>query len=97
MRADARGRGIPEGTAEDLARIDRLQERFAALVAQDTALTTTGLAIDGRDVMTALGVGPSPLVGKVLRALLERVLDDPGLNERERLLALVPEVADSLA
>jgi len=96
MRADAHGRGIPEGTAEDLARIDRLEQRFAALVAADTALTTTSLAIDGKDVMAALGVAPSPIVGKVLRALLERVLDDPSLNERDRLLALLPEVAASV-
>jgi tRNA nucleotidyltransferase (CCA-adding enzyme) len=97
MRADARGRGIPEGTADDLARIDRLEERFTTLVAEGTALTTASLAIDGKDVMTALGVGPSPIVGKVLRALLERVLDDPSLNERERLLALVAGVAAAVA
>lgn len=93
MRADARGRGIAEGTADNLARVERLSARIAAVVSAKTALSTRELAIDGKDVMAALGVGPSPIVGKVVRALLERVLDDPALNERDALMALVPEIA----
>ena len=41
--------------------------------------------------MKALDVEPSRAVGDVLEHLLERVLDDPSLAERERLLALLPE------
>ena len=51
-----------------------------------------GLAIGGADVMQVLGTSAGPVVGQVLRALLERVIEDPSLNERERLLALVPTV-----
>ena len=93
MRADAHGRGLAEGTAEDIARIGRLEARIRGLLEAQTPLSTRDLAIDGKAVMQLLGVGPSPVVGKVLRALLERVLDDPSLNDPERLLALVPEVA----
>ena len=50
----------------------------------------------GGDVIAALGVKPGPIVGEVLRRLLERVLDDASLNQRERLLALVPEVAQQI-
>jgi hypothetical protein len=42
--------------------------------------------------MERLGIGPGPAVGAVLAELLEAVLDDPGLNERERLL----EIAERL-
>jgi hypothetical protein len=42
--------------------------------------------------MRALGIGPGPEVGRALHALLDRVLEDPGLNERERLLALLGEM-----
>ena len=47
------------------------------------------LAIDGKDVMRELGIPPSRRVGEVLDALLEKVVEDPSLNVRETLLALV--------
>ncbi|MBI2892682.1 MAG: HD domain-containing protein [Deltaproteobacteria bacterium] len=93
MRADAVGRGIPAGTAEDLERIRSLADRVQALIAAQSAFKTSDLAIDGRDIMAALGIGPGPKVGKVLAHLLERVLDDPTLNDREKLLTIVAEVA----
>jgi hypothetical protein len=42
--------------------------------------------------MRELGIGPGPTVGRVIAALFERVLDDPGLNTPERLLPLVREI-----
>ena len=54
------------------------------------------LAIHGGDVMRILGVPPSRIVGEVLEKLLERVIDDPALNEKEKLAALVPEIANEL-
>ena len=52
----------------------------------------TDLAIDGKDVMRVLGILPSRRIGEVLEQLLEKVLDDPKLNERETLEALVREM-----
>jgi hypothetical protein len=46
-----------------------------------------------RNHMRLLGRPPGPIIGEVLRRLLERVLDDASLNTREQLEALVPEVA----
>jgi tRNA nucleotidyltransferase (CCA-adding enzyme) len=43
------------------------------------------LAVDGDD-LRGVGVVPGPGLGKILAALLDRVLDDPRLNTRERLL-----------
>ena len=48
------------------------------------------LAISGDDIRQ-LGV-TGPRVGEILGALLERVLDDPSLNGRERLLGLAREM-----
>ena len=50
------------------------------------------LHIGGGDVMQRLGVRPGPVIGQVLGKLLERVLEDPTLNEREALLRLVDEI-----
>lgn len=45
------------------------------------------LAVTGGDLLT-IGATPGPHVGTVLSALLERVIVEPELNQRERLLAL---------
>jgi tRNA nucleotidyltransferase (CCA-adding enzyme) len=50
------------------------------------------LAIGGKDVMSALGIPPSREIGQILERLLELVLDDASLNERDKLLALLPTV-----
>jgi len=38
--------------------------------------------------MLALGIGPGPMVGAKLREMLELVIDDPSLNERDMLLSI---------
>jgi len=81
-RADIAGTGV--GT--DGSSIDQLKVRIEAVRASRAPLSVGELAVDGRDVMEALGVPAGPLVGQVLRTLLEEVLEDPSLNHRERLL-----------
>jgi tRNA nucleotidyltransferase (CCA-adding enzyme) len=44
------------------------------------------LAVDGDDLRQA-GITPGPELGKILSSLLEVVIEDPGLNTRDRLLA----------
>ncbi|MEZ4257358.1 MAG: hypothetical protein R3A78_16865 [Polyangiales bacterium] len=58
-----------------------------------TPLSTRDLAVDGKGIMTHLGIPPSRRVGELLEALLERVLDDPSLNSREHLLAELDRLA----
>jgi tRNA nucleotidyltransferase/poly(A) polymerase len=53
-------------------------------------LTVSELALDGAD-LKVLGLEPGPLFGQILRALHERVLDDPSLNRKELLLRIVRE------
>ena len=85
---------VARGKGEDPeAELGELRRRIAEVVEKDEALGTGDLAINGRDVMTALGIPPSRRVGEILEALLEKVLDDPGLNTREGLLQLLPQVA----
>ena len=64
-------------------------ERVRAIVASKPPLTAKALALDGKAVMAALGVGPSRVVGEATRYLLELVLDDPSLNSAEALTAAV--------
>ena len=52
------------------------------------ALELGDLAVDGNDLIAELGAEPGPVLGHVLRELLERVVADPALNDRPTLLVL---------
>jgi len=69
---------------------------WAAAVAEVRAsgapLRRGDLAVSGQDLMAA-GIPPGPAVGQALERLLALVVDDPTLNERERLLARAREIA----
>ena len=89
-RADNIGSG---GRSPRMYALDALWQRVQEEIAAANALSLRDLRIDGNDVMKDLGLPPSPEVGRILRALFERVLDDPTLNEREKLLALARDEA----
>ena len=82
--ADNVGSGLPAGAG----RLDELRERIAAELAAEVVLDRHGLAIDGEDLMTELGLEQGPLLGRILDELLDRVINDPGLNDRPTLLLL---------
>jgi tRNA nucleotidyltransferase (CCA-adding enzyme) len=84
----ARGRGEDPQTE-----IAELKRRVAEQLRAEAALKITDLALGGADVMRILGCKPGPIVGEVLRRLLDRVLDDAELNSYDKLEKLVPELA----
>ncbi len=86
--ADMLGNGLKTGFP---AQLEPLRRRIARVLAGSRALRVSDLAVDGRDVMESLGIGPGPAVGEALAALLEEVLEDPARNTRERLLAGLAE------
>jgi tRNA nucleotidyltransferase (CCA-adding enzyme) len=88
--ADNVGSGLPS----NVDGLDELRERCRAQVANHVALERGDLAVDGDDLMRALGLAAGPAVGRLLDALLERVLADPMLNERGRLLAIARDIAE---
>jgi len=73
--------------------LDALWQRVQEEIAAANAFAPRDLHIDGNDVMTELGIQSGPEVGRILRALFEKVLDDPKLNERQTLLRLAREEA----
>ncbi len=64
--------------------ISFLQERISDVRQKDMALKVTDLKITG-DYLIAMGVPRGPKVGEILNKLLEMALDDPMINEEERL------------
>ena len=63
----------------------RAQRRLEALIATKPPLSSKELALDGKKLMAALQVGPSPILGEATRYLMELVLDDPSLNTESTL------------
>lgn len=83
--ADARCLGARWRPA--LAAVRRFRSRARTVLRARPPLVTTDLALDGRDVMHAVGIPPGQAVGLALQHLLDRVLDDPGRNTRPALEA----------
>ena len=83
-QADNIGSGVPA----EAGRLDELRRRIAEQVAAEAVLDRRGLAVDGTDLMAELGVEQGPLLGRILDELLERVIADPGVNDRPTLLLL---------
>jgi tRNA nucleotidyltransferase (CCA-adding enzyme) len=92
-QGDVKGRGFGEDPEGE---IGELRRRIATVADEDAALRVTDLAIGGRDVMQLLGLPPGREVGILLERLLELVIDDPSLNERAKLEALLPGLLDEL-
>ena len=86
-RADVLGKG--RNVTPDLEALEKLKTRVAGVLAAKDALSVRELRVDGNDVMRELGIKPSRRVGEVLETLLERVVEDPTLNDRETLLAMI--------
>jgi hypothetical protein len=73
--------------------LEDLWTRVQEEIERSTAFSPSDLVVDGNDVMRELGIGPGPEVGRIIAAVFERVLDDPDLNARERLLPVIREIA----
>jgi poly(A) polymerase/tRNA nucleotidyltransferase (CCA-adding enzyme) len=80
---------LSRGMTGEIESIQSLRARIGEEIRDARALKIADLAIDGEDVKRALGMEEGPAVGRVLKEIFERVLDDPSLNKRERLLAIL--------
>ena len=80
-------RGNPK-SKYDFSNINDLKERIDAVKKRDDAISIKDLKINGDDIIN-LGYIPGPRIGKILDYLLEKVIDDPSLNNKDKLVKLV--------
>ena len=82
--ADNVGSGVPA----EAHGLGELRARVRDQLAAQAVLDLKHLALDGDDLMAELALPPGPTLGRILDALLERVVGDPALNDRATLLLI---------
>ncbi len=73
---------------EKQAELDELWRLYYGIIERADCVTIKDLAINGKDLMEA-GIGQGPEIGAILSRLLDKVIEDPALNTREKLMELL--------
>ena len=68
----------------------RVLEKARAVQAEGQCFRLSDLAVGGRDLIAA-GVRPGPEIGKILDAMLDAVIEDPSLNNKDILIEQLPQ------
>ncbi len=76
---------------EKLKAIDEFEKIYHQILEKSQCLTMKELKVNGRDLIE-MGLGQGKLIGQVLSALFEEVVEEPSNNDREYLLARAQEI-----
>ena len=79
------------------ASLKKLKNRILKIIEEENAITVKDLKVNGYDIMNTLGISPGPTVGKILNSLLQYVLDDPTVNNKETLLDLAKKIYSEIS
>ena len=71
-----------------LKKVDYISDRVKLILKNKEPLYIKDLAVTGSDLMTHLNIKPGKIIGEILKFLLESVLDDKTLNNKESLLEI---------
>lgn len=78
--------------SESVQSIFRLRERIKKVCEKQTALSLKDLAVNGNDLIKE-GMQPGKQIGAILNELFQCVLDDPSMNEKEKLLNVARNIS----
>lgn len=68
-----------------------LREVYEIILKEKQCVSLKTLAVNGRDLIRDAGMEPGKELGNMLNGLLERVIEDPSLNNRDYLLKTAKE------
>lgn len=87
QRADAKAQSNYK-QQEKFERLDETEKIYKEILCKKQCVVLKDLAINGGDLIQE-GIEQGVRIGEILHGLLELVLEDPSLNERETLLSIV--------
>ncbi len=87
-KGDRIGSGMKDKDAEIL---EKFKRRIKKIIEEDNALKVTDLDINGHDIMEHFQIPPSKTIGEMLEYMLEKVLDNPNLNNKDKLIEIGEE------
>ena len=75
---------------EKIKNTESIKKLYDEIIRDKDCFTVKQLDITGKDIME-LGIPAGPKIGEILNYLLERVMDDPSLNENDKLKHMIEE------
>ena len=75
---------------EKIKNLEEIEELYQEIVQANQCVALKDLAVSGKDLI-GLGMKPGKEIGACLNKLLERVIEEPKYNEKEKLLKLASE------
>ncbi|MBQ8014201.1 MAG: HD domain-containing protein [Treponema sp.] len=85
----------PEIGSDGIRKLVILKKRVEEIQSQENALSLKDLAVNGKDLIQA-GIQPGKRLGNILNELFQCVLDDPQMNEKEKLLTVAKNISKNL-
>lgn len=80
---------------EKLIKLTRAVELFQEIKEKQECVNLKMLNINGKDLIT-IGIKPGKAMGDILDKLLQQVLDNPALNEKQTLLKMAEDFTDTM-
>lgn len=91
-RADTAAKN-PEHTGEKYEHLKEARRLYEELLKSRECVSIKELAVNGKDLIAA-GIKPGRIMGDILKQLLEAVLEEPKLNQKELLLKMSRELSE---
>ena len=84
------GDRLGSGARKTSWRLEEMKQRMIEQLHQPMEIKD--MAISGHDLMENLSLKPGPILGKLLQALFEEVLENPEINTKETLLSRAQQI-----
>ncbi|WP_407424971.1 CCA tRNA nucleotidyltransferase, partial [Treponema sp.] len=84
-------RKMPEASSEGMKKLLLLQDRVKDVLSKQNTLSLKDLAVNGNDLIKA-GIPAGKKLGFILQELFQCVLDDPQMNDKEKLLNVAEKI-----
>ncbi|MBU3182255.1 CCA tRNA nucleotidyltransferase [Clostridium psychrophilum] len=72
-----------------IGQINRVKEKTIAIIESKVPLSIKQLQVDGKELIKQFDIKPGKEIGDMLKFLLNKVLENPNFNTKEKLLAII--------